>query len=129
MEKVTGYLIDVFNYKSGSTTIDKSMESYRETLESDCVDIVRRFIGVEKREYAIIYDVNGKQKEDIRVGGYTTKIDPVFYGSLFIAKYGDDGELTDISEDDVKYLKRYTNWYPLSMYPDPFPSLCCIEYE
>jgi len=129
MEKITVYLIDVFNYKSGATVIEKSMESYRETIDSDRIDIVYRVIGREKRKYAIVYDVDGKQKEDIRIGGYATKVDPVFFGNLFVTKYEDEGELMSISEDDAKYLTKYTDWFPLSMYPDPFPSLCCIECE
>lgn len=129
MKKITGYLVDVEHRTAGPVTIEKSLESYYKILNCDCIDIARRVIGSKKRKYEIICDDKALLKDSIKISAFTASVDAMLCGNLFVVKFDGIDDVISLDNDDIEYLKRYTNWFETSLFPKPYPALVCVEYR
>lgn len=98
-------LIDVIN---GNVDVvnTSGLSDYYEYLNCDCIDITRR--RVEDRYFEIICDDCGLLKSDSIVSALDNSHNVMLVGNLLIAG-GDviDGDLTSITDDDVKIIKKH----------------------
>lgn len=99
-------LIDVANIKVEVVEIGESPSEWNELLHCCYVHITSRMIGDMHKRYNIIYDDGALLKEN-----YPSALDDSYSicmeGNLLITSRDNDGELTDLSEEDIRYLNNY----------------------
>ena len=89
--------------------IDDDLRLFYELIGCQYVDMVRRKIG--DKHYVIICDDEGLFKENPIVSAVDTNFKPMFVGNLIIAKDGEECELTDLSEGDIRQILRHIKTY------------------
>ena len=128
MKQITGYLVDVWNGTAGPVTIDKSLESYYKILGCDCIDIVSRVIGRDRREFDIICDDEALCKEEVKISAIDCKGEAMLCSNLFVVKFDGVDDVTDLTEDDIKYIAKHIDRFATILYPEPYPMLTFVEY-
>jgi len=91
--------------KTTKTVNVNDLEDYYKLIGCRVIDIVSRKIG--KKWYDIIVDDEGLLKEDPIISAIDDYGRVMLVGSLIICGLADmEGELTDLSDNDVKYIKN-----------------------
>ena len=81
------------------------LEDYYKLIDCSTVDIVRRKIG--RKWFEIICDDEGTFKEDCKISAIDNFGNVMLVGNLIICGLADsEGELTDLSYSDVKYIRE-----------------------
>ena len=97
-------LLDVVE-KTTKVVNPETLEDYYSMIGCSCIDIVTRKIG--KKYFDIIVDDNGLLKNDPIISAIDDLGRVMLVGSLIICGLADDeGELTDLSDKDIEYIKK-----------------------
>lgn len=89
--------------------IEDNLKVFYKLIGCEYVDITRRKIG--DKYYDIICDDEGLYKENPIISAVDNTYKPMFVGNLIISKADDEGELIDLSENDIKQILRHTIAY------------------
>ena len=100
--------------------IEDNLKVFYELIGCQYVDIVRRKIG--DKQYDVICDDEGLFKEHPIISAVDNTYKPMFVGNLIISKSNDEGELIDLSENDIKQILRHTITY-FTMNRNTYPAL------
>ena len=98
----------VVNPESGleEKEIIDELETYRDLIGCDWIDIARRNIG--DKEYDIVVDDEGLLKENPIVSAFSGTKDPMLVGTMVICGTADsEGVLTGLSEEDLENIKKH----------------------
>lgn len=102
--KMKSILLDVYNNKA-QVVNPEGLEDYYNMIDCSTVDIVRRKIG--RKWFEIICDDEGTFKEDCKISAIDNFGNVMLVGNLIICGLADsEGELTDLSYSDVKYIRE-----------------------
>ena len=128
--KITGILIHVGFEKATVETIDNTLEGLYSLLECDLVEIPTRKIGAPKgRYYTVVCDEEGLFAEHPKISAIDNLGQPMLVGNLFICNSDyENGELTSLTDDDIKYLSCFIKPQATNRYRKPYPMLHQCEY-
>ena len=120
-------LIDVQNNEVKVVEAN-GLEDYYKYIGCRTIDIVRRKIGELTVE--IVCDDEGTFAEHPKVSAVDVIGQPCLFGNLLVAG-GEviDGELTELTEDEIEHIKRYC-LVPCrtAFYKEPFKVLWGMDY-
>lgn len=103
------------------------LHDYYRLIGCDCIDIVNREINGKR--FDIICDDEGLLKENVQISAIDIKGYPMLVGNLIITGKADaEGELTDLSESDVVFLKGNVKRIPTRNYPEGILLICNVAY-
>lgn len=89
--------------------IEDKLDVFYELIGCRCIDIVQRKIG--NKYFDVICDDEGALKEDALVSAVDTQFRQMLVGNLIISKSNDEGNLIDLSDEDIKQILRHTKTY------------------
>lgn len=121
------YLLDVKENKAGEVKAE-TLEDYYKYIKCTSVDIVQRKIG--RKKYEIICDDEGLFEENPKISAINNMGEPMLVGNLLIARfaYGEDGKLTSLTEEDVKYIEQHVVKMCTHNFPQGYLMLTQCEY-
>lgn len=109
MENTKMLFIDVTN-EDVKVVTPASYHEYHDLIGCRCFDVTRRRVGDEKREYEFICDDEGLLKSNPIISALNGS-EVMLVGNLLVAgKVDFEGDFTDITDDDVNYLKKYIKY-------------------
>lgn len=119
-------LLDVMENKI-QVVNPEGLKDYYKLLGCELVDIVNR--GIKGKRYEIICDDEGLLKANPKISGIDDMGQAMFVGNLIIAGETDDnGNLTDLSEEDLEHIQKNINWMSTRKFPEEYYMLCQVEY-
>ena len=111
-------LLDVKNNEVKIVEVN-GLEDYYRYIGCRVIDIVRRTIGDLTVE--IVCDDEATFEEHPKVSGIDISGRPCLYGNLLVAGGTViDGNLTELTEDEVKYIKEFIIEITTAFYKEPF---------
>lgn len=111
-------LLDVHN-NAVKLVEANGLEDYYKYIGCDVIDIVRRKIGDLTVE--IVCDDEGLLVEHPKVSGIDVFCQPFLYGNLLVAGGKViDGNLTELTDEQIDYLKQYITEVKTKYYKEPF---------
>ena len=120
-------MIDVENKKVKLVEAN-GLKDYYKLIGCRCIDIVRRTIG--DVEVEIVLDDEGFLVENPKPSGIDVTGTPALYGNLLIAsgRVTDDGELTELTEEEVDEIMDNVATITTSVYTEPYPAFVEVDY-
>lgn len=109
--KITGWLIDLKNGKSGTVEFEDSLENLYQLCNCKTIDITVRKIGMF--EYDITCDDEGLLTENPIPTAFDSQRNPMLYGNLLLTNHDDEGSLTSLKEEQIADLKKHLGTYVL----------------
>ena len=105
-----------------------TLADYYNLIGCDYVDIIHRRIG--DVEVEIVLDDEGVLVEDPKPSGISIDGTPMLVGSLVIAsgRVTDDGELTELTEEEVDEIMDNVATITTSVYTEPYPAFVEVDY-
>ena len=103
------------------------LEDYYKYIGCSVIDIVRRKIGDLWVE--IVCDDEGTFAEHPKVSAIDIVGKPCLFGNLLVAS-GDviDGNLTELTEEEVEYVKSFLTEVTTAFYKEPFKVFWEMDY-
>lgn len=89
--------------------IEDNLEVFYELINCRCIDIVSRKIG--HKYFDVICDDEGALKENVIISAVDTQFRPMLVGNLIITKSDEEGNLIDLSDEDIKQILRHIKTY------------------
>ena len=119
-------LLDVQNNEVKVVEVN-GLEDYYKYIGCSVIDIVRRTIGDITVE--IVCDDEGTFYEHPKASAIDVTGKPCLYGNLLVAG-GEviDGNLTELTEDEIDYLKAFIIEVTTSYYKEPFKVFWEMDY-
>lgn len=119
-------LLDVHNNELKVVEVN-GLEDYYKYIGCSVIDIVRRKIGDLTVE--IVCDDEGTFAEHPKVSAIDIIGKPCLVGNLLVAG-GEviDGNLTELTEEEIEYIKQYTIEITTSYYKEPFKVFWEMDY-
>ena len=119
-------LLDVQNNEVKVVEVN-GLEDYYKYIGCSVIDIVRRKIGDLTVE--IVCDDEGRLVEHPKVSAIDIIGQPCLYGSLLVAG-GEviDGNLTELTEKEIEYIKQYIIEVTTAFYKEPFKVFWEMDY-
>ena len=119
-------LLDVYNNEVKVVEVN-GLEDYYKYIGCSLIDIVRRTIGDMTVE--IICDYEALFAEHPKVSAIDVLGQPCLYGNLLVAG-GEviDGNLTELTEEEIEYLKGYIIDIRTTFYKKPFNVFWEMQY-
>ena len=103
------------------------LEDYYKYIGCSVIDIVRRKIGVLTVE--IVCDDEGTFAEHPKVSAVDIVGQPCLYGNLLVAGGKViDGELTELTEEEIDYIKQFVIEVTTTFYKEPFKIFWEMDY-
>lgn len=123
-----GFLVDVNNSKFEVIQTDKDFQlcNYYDFLNCDTIDIVRRRIG--NRYYEVICDDEGLLKAGNKISAVDSELTTMFVGNLFIRGQAREGEMTNLTLNDINHIKDRMLWLVTAEHPEGYWILTECEY-
>ena len=119
-------LVDVYNNEIKVVEAN-GLEDYYKYIECDLIDIVRRKIG--DKEFEIVCDDEATFAEHPKVSAIDIAGTPCLFGNLLIAGGKVvDGDLTEITDEEIEYVKSYLIEVKTAYYKEPFKVLWEMDY-
>ena len=120
-------LLDVVN-KDVRMVEANTLDDYYRLIGCDYVDIIHRRIG--DVEVEIVLDDEGLLVEDPKPSGISVDGTPMLFGNLLIAsgRVTDDGELTELTEEEVDEIMDNVATISTSVYKEPYPAFVEMDY-
>ena len=112
-------LLDVKNREVKMVEANK-LDDYYRLIGCRTIDIVSRTIGDVKVE--IVLDDEGALVDNPKVSAIDIDGTPILFGNLLVAsgRVTDDGELTELTEDEVAELMNNIATITTSVYKEPY---------
>ena len=119
-------LLDVINNEVKVVEAN-GLEDYYKHIGCSVIDIVRREIGDITVE--IICDDEGTFVDHPKVSAIDFVGQPCLYGNLLVAG-GEviDGDLTELTEEEIEYIKGFMIEVTTAFYKDPFKVIYGMSY-
>lgn len=89
--------------------IEDKLEVFYELIGCRCIDIVHRKIG--NKYFDIICDDEGLFKGYAITSAVDTEFRQMLVGNLIVSRSDDEGNLIDLSDEDIKQILRHTKTY------------------
>lgn len=102
------------------------LDDYYELIGCRVIDIVCRRIGGKR--YEIICDDEGLYEELPQISAVDIQEYPMLVGNLLIAGPAEEGELTDLTDEDIKHLSKYKRLVITTVHPEPYPIITGMDY-
>ena len=104
------------------------LDDYYRLIGCRTIDIVSRTIGDVKVE--IVLDDEGAIIDKPKVSAIDIDGTPMLFGNLLVAsgRVTDDGELTELTEDEVEELMNNIATITTSVYKEPYPVFVEMDY-
>ena len=120
-------MLDVVN-KDVKMVEANGLADYYKLIGCDYVDIIHRWIG--DVEVEIVLDDEGVLVENPKPSGISVDGTPMLFGNLLIAsgRVTDDGELTELTEEDVDEIMDNVATITTSVYKEPYPVFVEVDY-
>lgn len=120
-------LLDVVN-KDVRMVEANGLGDYYNLIGCDYVDIIHRRIG--DVEVEIVLDDEGLLVENPKPSGISVDGTPMLFGNLLIAsgRVTDDGELTELTEEEVDEIMDNVATITTSIYTEPYPAFVEVDY-
>ena len=120
-------LLDVKN-REVKTVEANGLDDYYELIGCRTIDIISRSIG--DVEVEIVLDDEGDLVKNPKVSAIGIDGTPMLYGNLLIAsgRVTDDGELTELTEDEVAELMNNIATITTSVYKEPYAVFVEMDY-
>ena len=120
-------LLDVEN-KDVKIVEANCLADYYKFIGCNYVDIIHRRIG--DVEVEIVLDDEGLLVENPKVSAINVDGTPVLFGNLLIAsgRVTDDGELTELTEEEVDEIMDNVATISTSVYTEPYPAFVEVDY-
>ena len=121
-------MIDVENRKVEMVEAN-TLADYYKLIGCRTVDIVHRTIG-DDIEVEIVIDDEGALVESPKVSAISPEGTPALYGNLLIAsgRVTDDGELTELTKEEVYGIMDNLATITTSVYPEPYKVFVEVDY-
>ena len=105
-----------------------TLADYYKLIGCRTVDIVSRTIGDVRVE--IVLDDEGALVEHPKVSAIGIDGTPMLYGNLLVAsgRVTDDGELTELTKEEVDEIKENVAMITTSVYKEPYPVFVEMDY-
>lgn len=105
-----------------------SLDDYYKLIGCNYVDIIHRWIG--DVEVEIVLDDEGLLVNAPKPSGISIDGTPVLFGNLLIAsgRVTDDGELTELTEEEVDEIMDNVATITTSVYTEPYPVFVEVDY-
>lgn len=121
------YLIDVINEKAEVVKTWGTLNDFYLLLNCDTIDIVTRKIG--RHYYDIICDDNGLFADSPKISAIDDSGSIMFVGNILIAgMHDEEGELRDLTDDDIAYIAERIERMGTRMYPAGYMMLTQCSY-
>lgn len=101
---ITGVLIKPDEGTAEKATIENSLDSLYAALDCDVINIAGRTIC--GHPYDIVCDENGLLRNDYYVSAVDEKKHPMLIGRLFVCHHDDEGELTSLTDHEIKHVLK-----------------------
>ena len=120
-------LLDVEN-KEIKMVEANGLDDYYELIGCRCIDIVRRTIG--DVEVEIVIDDEGALVNQPKISAISPEGTPMLYGNLLVAsgRVTDDGELTELTKEEVDEIMDNVATITTSVYTEPYPVFVEVDY-
>ena len=120
-------LLDVVN-KNIKMVEANTLADYYKLIGCRCLDIIHRRIG--DAEVEIVLDDEGLLVENPKPSGISVDGTPMLFGNLLIAsgRVTDDGELTELTEEEVDEIMDNVATITTSVYTEPYPAFVEVDY-
>ena len=120
-------LLDVVN-KDVRMVEANTLDDYYRLIGCDYVDIIHRRIG--DVEVEIVLDDEGLLVENPKPSGISVDGSIMLWGNLLIAsgRVTDDGELTELTEEEVDEIMDNVATISTSVYKEPYPAFVEMDY-
>lgn len=103
------------------------LEDYYKHIGCDVIDIVRRKIGNLTVE--IVCDDEALMVEHPKVSAIDVVGQPCLFGNLLVASGNVvDGNLTELTDQEIEYVKKYLVTVSTSIYKEPFKVFWEMDY-
>ena len=123
---MTMLLLDVQNNEVKVVEAN-GLEDYYKYIGCSVIDIVRRKIGDVTVE--IVCDDEGTFAEHPKVSAIDVVGQPCLFGNLLIAGGKViDGNLTELTEEEIEYIKGFLIEVTTSIYKEPFKVIWEMDY-
>ena len=120
-------LLDVVN-KDVKMVEANGLDDYYKLIGCNYVDIIHRWIG--DVEVEIVLDDEGLLVNSPKPSGISIDGTPMLFGNLLIAsgRVTDDGELTELTEEEVDEIMDNVATITTSIYTEPYPAFVEVDY-
>ena len=120
-------MLDVVN-KDVKMVEANTLADYYNLIGCRCVDIIHRRIG--DVEVEIVLDDEGAIIENPKVSAISIDGTPMLYGNLLVAsgRVTEDGELTELTEEEVDEIMDNVATITTSVYKEPYPVFVEMDY-
>jgi len=127
---IKAYYVNPATNTAEARDIDPELDTYYRLLDCDTIDIVNRGFGRGgRRRFDIICDDEGLYKTDPLISAIDDLGRPMLVGALLVTGVADDkGELTSLTDDDVRLLTRYTVHLGTRLHPKGWKMLTSMSY-
>lgn len=120
-------MLDVEN-KDVKMVEANGLDDYYKLIGCNYVDIIHRWIG--DVEVEIVLDDEGLLVNAPKPSGISIDGTPMLFGNLLIAsgRVTDDGELTELTEEEVDEIMNNVATITTSVYTEPYPVFVEVDY-
>ena len=104
------------------------LDDYYRLIGCRTIDIVSRTIGDVRVE--IVLDDEGALVDNPKVSAIDIDGTQMLFGNLLVAsgRVTDDGELTELTEEEIDMIMDNVATITTSVYTDPYPALVEVDY-
>ena len=117
--------IDVLNQKVKTLDIENELEVFYELINCRTIDMTMRKIG--GKPYVIICDDEGLLTDAPILSAVNHNLEPMLVGNLIIVNNGKNGDITGLTEEDIKSILNNLYEIPTRQRPNGQVMLLC-EY-
>lgn len=121
-----GLLLDL-NENKTKVVEANSLQDYYDLIGCNLIEIVNRRIG--RKRFEIVCDEEGTFVLEPKISAIDNLGTPMFVGNLIICGQADEeGELTDLSTNDINYIKKRIIEMRTHNHPEGYLMLTQCEY-
>lgn len=120
-------LLNVYENTVTEVDVKDDLDAFYEKLGCDLIEIDERRIG--GKWFDVMCDEEGTFRDDARISAIDNFGNTMFVGNLMFFHNDGEGNLTGITEDEVKHLKRLIQTMYTRKHPEGYKMLTQCEYR